>query len=63
MQHVLDIHRACASLYFYAFRPWLKIKVTSGLPNTTDRKLQHEMKGQFLTSSYDDELLYKAPVV
>lgn len=26
-----------------SFRPWLKIKATSGLPNTTDRKLLREM--------------------
>lgn len=30
--------------HFVSFlRPWLMIKVTSGLPNTTDRKLQREL--------------------
>lgn len=29
----------------FFFRLWLKIKVTSGLPKTTDKKLLHEMKG------------------
>lgn len=27
----------------YIFRPWLKIRVMSGLPNTTDRKLPLEL--------------------
>lgn len=52
------------SLFFYIFRPWPQIKVMSGLPNTTDRKLLRDIKrgllGKLLTSSFDDEFLYTA---
>lgn len=43
----------------FAFRPWLKIKVTSGLPNTTDRKRLLELTdlcaSWYLTTPLDDD--------
>lgn len=43
----------------FAFRPWLKTKVTSGLPNTTDRKRLLELTdlcaSWYLTTWLDDD--------
>lgn len=46
--HMFNMHKGLnvdlfLFVYLYIFRPWLKIRVTSGLPNTTDRKLPLEL--------------------
>lgn len=52
----------------FIFRPWLKIRVTNGLPNTTDRKLPLELLElvsiivyhEFFTTLFSTKLLLNA---